>query len=232
VGYNGTMKLTRFGHSCVLVETALPERRVALFDPGVWSEVPLVKLDQLDEIYITHEHADHCDVSLLMRLREKFPEVRIMSTSAVAAELNKHQVAARDLPSPNSRFFGSPHEAIAPFGGAPPEQIGVHYLDLFSHPGDSLSFRETCPVLALPMTGPWGATRDALALALQLKPTYIVPIHDWFWHDEARSWAYSRLKEVLAEQGIAFLPMGPSESYEIDDSQIGPDHSSPSLVID
>ncbi len=66
------MKITRFGHSCVLVDTNLSGRKVALFDPGVWSQVPVELLDQLDEIYITHEHADHCDVEALLKLRANF----------------------------------------------------------------------------------------------------------------------------------------------------------------
>ena len=180
------MKITRFGHSCVLVEVLQPERRVALFDPGVWSAVPIDQLDQLDEIYVTHEHADHCDVGLLLALRQKFPGVQIITTSDVATELKNHNVAATDMPSANSRFFASNHAIIAPFGGEPPQQIGVHYLESFTHPGDSLQIRETCAVLALPLTAPWGATRDALGLALELKPRFVVPVHDWFWHDEAR----------------------------------------------
>ena len=36
------MKLTKFGHSCVLVEAEEGgEPRVALFDPGGWSELGL-----------------------------------------------------------------------------------------------------------------------------------------------------------------------------------------------
>jgi len=226
------MKLTRFGHSCVLVETYDQGRQVALFDPGVWSDVSVEKLDQLDEIYITHDHADHCDVQLIVELRSKFPDAQIITTSEVAAELTKHGVPATDMPSGSSRFFASVHEVIEPFGGKPPRQIGVHYLEAYTHPGDSLSFGESCAVLALPVTGPWGTTRDALALAIRLKPRYVLPIHDWFWHDEARAWAYGRLKEVLAEQGIEFLSLLPGETHEISDVAIDPMNDSPQLLID
>lgn len=226
------MKITRFGHSCVLVDTNLSGRKVALFDPGVWSQVPVELLDQLDEIYITHEHADHCDVEALLKLRAKFPNVHIISTPEVAAELNKHGVTASDLPTSSSRFFGSPHEENAPFGGKPPEQIGVHYLEMFSHPGDSVSFHETCPILALPMTGPWGTTRDALAKALELKPKFVLPIHDWFWQDEARAWTYRRMKEVLGEHGVEFVALNPGENYEINDSLVDSTTFAPKLSID
>ena len=136
------------------------------------------------------------------------------------------------MPSANSRFFASNHAIIAPFGGEPPQQIGVHYLESFTHPGDSLQIRETCAVLALPLTAPWGATRDALGLVLELKPRFVVPVHDWFWHDEARVWAYDRLKAVMQEQGITFLPLHPGESYELDDTQLLLVYDKPKLIIE
>ena len=52
------MKITKFVHSCILVET--PER-VGLFDPGVFSERAFnpETLQKLDDIIITHKHQDH-----------------------------------------------------------------------------------------------------------------------------------------------------------------------------
>jgi L-ascorbate metabolism protein UlaG (beta-lactamase superfamily) len=81
----------------------------------------------------------------------------------------------------------------------------VHYLDKLSHPGDSHSSTETKAVLALPVQAPWGSVRDATALALKLKPQYVIPIHDWHWSDQARAATYATLEKVLGEHGVTFI---------------------------
>ena len=57
------LSLTKFSHSCVLLEQT---ERVILFDPGdfSWSE-GLIKnkldsLERLDYLILTHVHPDHC----------------------------------------------------------------------------------------------------------------------------------------------------------------------------
>ena len=62
------MKITKFVHSCLLVEMPAPISRTALFDPGVWSTVDVNKLEYLDDIIITHEHGDHFDPELVKKL--------------------------------------------------------------------------------------------------------------------------------------------------------------------
>lgn len=200
------MKITKLGHSCLLVE--MPDR-TALFDPGNWSEVSVDALQWLDDIFITHKHPDHMDVDVISRLQEKFPDVRITAAPDAAEELAKAGVAnVQTSPPDGVRFFDAPHEAIRPFMEAdPPDEIGVHYLDLLSHPGDSHSFKETMPILALPVQGPWGSLVDAARLGLALKPKYIIPIHDWHWSDKARRSQYERLKKLFAENDITFLDL-------------------------
>jgi L-ascorbate metabolism protein UlaG (beta-lactamase superfamily) len=54
------MRLTKFVHSCVLVED---NEKSILFDPGIFSWksglVDVAKLPQLDTIAISHRHPDH-----------------------------------------------------------------------------------------------------------------------------------------------------------------------------
>src|SRR5487761_1599521 len=92
-----SMKITKFVHSCLLVET--PER-TALFDPGMMSEAALDidRLTRLDDIFITHEHGDHISVPLVKTLVDKFPNVRITTTSAVVSSLRGEGVSAADTP--------------------------------------------------------------------------------------------------------------------------------------
>lgn len=101
-------------------------------------------------------------------------------------------------------LFDSPHENLSPLMPQP-DEIGVHFLNQFSHPGDSHSFSETKTILALPITAPWGSTVRAVNVAIALKPQYVIPIHDWHWHEEARSKMYSLIETVLSRHDITFL---------------------------
>lgn len=204
------MKITKLGHSCLLVE--MP-KRTALFDPGAWSDVNAESLEYLDDIIITHEHADHMDEKLMQKLVDKFPQVRVKTPATLVPKIQN--VSTETDAVEGIKIFQAPHEGHPPFL-SPPENIGVHYLDKLTHPGDSHSFTESKAILALPVTAPWGSTDRAVQLALELKPKYIVPIHDWHWHDQAREWAYKKLAELFDEQGIGFIQPENGIAFNID----------------
>ncbi|HEY5442845.1 MAG TPA: MBL fold metallo-hydrolase [Candidatus Saccharimonadales bacterium] len=209
------MKITKYVHSCLVVET--PDR-VAIFDPGTMSEAALDVdlLDRLDDIFITHAHGDHMSVPLLKKLIAKFPAVRITSTDEVVKQLATESIKATTTPPNGVTFFDSPHESISSLFGDPPQEIGIHYLDVLSDPGDSHSFHETKAILALPITAPWGSANKALSLALELKPKHVLPIHDWHWNDQARAQMYARFEQILGEQGITFHKLETGQPIEID----------------
>ena len=71
------------------------------------------------------------------------------------------------------------------------------------------------PVLALPIVAPWGSTRRAVELALELKPQYVLPVHDWFLSPEAREWTYEVITQALAEAGIILIKPENSAAIEV-----------------
>jgi len=208
------MKITKFVHACLLVETP---QRVALFDPGVMSAGALNvdQISRLDDIFITHIHADHVDTELVKKLVAKFPDVRITSTPEVVAQLKEAGITASDQAPEGVSFFDSPHESVKPLFPQP-EEIGIHYLDSLSDPGDSHSFHETKAILALPVAAPWGSTIKALNIALELKPKHVLPIHDWHWSDAAREQMYGMFESQLQSQGITFHKLKTGEPIDID----------------
>lgn len=208
------MKITKFVHSCLLVET---DGRTALFDPGAMSApaFDLGRLERLDDIFITHIHPDHLDENFIKSLVEKFPEVRITSTPEVVDKLAAMDITASNQPPEGVTFFESSHEKLEPVGPTP-DETGFHYLDLLTDPGDSHSFKETKAVLALPITGPWGSSIKAVSVGLELKPQYIIPIHDWHWSDEARTMMYNNYEKIFAAQGIKFFKPVTGQPIEID----------------
>lgn len=211
------MKITKFVHSCLLVEMPAPVNRTALFDPGSMSTVNADALEYLDDIIITHNHGDHFDLELVKKLVQKFPDVHITAPDEVVSQLSAESIPATSATSEGIELFDSPHEAIRPFYPTdPPQEIGVHYLDKLSHPGDSHSFSETKAVLALPVQAPWGSTVDAVQLGLELRPKYIIPIHDWHWSDEARESTYQQLERDFAAEGITFVKAVNGEPFTLD----------------
>jgi L-ascorbate metabolism protein UlaG (beta-lactamase superfamily) len=207
-------KITKFVHSCLLVETT---DRVALFDPGAMSanSVDVDKISSLDDIFITHIHQDHLDMDLLKKLVDKFPEVRITTTPEVVEKLVSENIKASIEPPEGVSFFDSPHENVEPLFPVP-QEIGINYLDSLTDPGDSHSFNETKAILALPIQAPWGSTIKALNLALDLKPKFVLPIHDWHWREEAKTQMYNNFEKILGEEGITFYKLVDGEPVEIE----------------
>ncbi len=213
------MKITKFIHSCLLVEMPAPVNRTALFDPGVFSAEVLKShnFEYLDDIIITHGHQDHLDSSVIKWLVQQFPQVRILAPREVVERLAGEGIHASADVSDGIVLFDSPHEVIRPFyDSEPPQEIGVHYLDMLSHPGDSHSFTETKSILALPVTAPWGSPNNAVKVALELQPQHILPIHDWHWSDAARQDSYDKMEKLFAEHDIHFHPLTTAEPIVID----------------
>jgi L-ascorbate metabolism protein UlaG (beta-lactamase superfamily) len=187
-----------------------PVNRTAIFDPGTFSEAALDidKLEYLDDIIVTHQHQDHMSIPLIRQLVGKFPGVRVTAPKDAAAILNAEGIKASSEAGHGIEFFKSPHEKLRPMMEAdPPDQLGVHYLDLLSNPGDGHSFKETKAILALPIQAPWGSTRHAIELALKLRPRFILPIHDWHWSDQARQSSYDNYEKLFAKHGIKFYKL-------------------------
>lgn len=214
------MKITKFEQSCLLVEMPAPINRTTLFDPGMMSEAVLdvANIEYLDDIIITHSHGDHLSLKLVKALVAKFPAVKITAPADAVDMLEKEDITANSDASEGIAFFDAPHEPVEPLFPTP-EQLGVHYLDLLTHPGDSHSFSESKTILALPVTAPWGATVTAINLALQLKPRYILPIHDWHWRAEARDQMYGGMEQLFAKHDMTFVPLKTGEPVVLDVSQ-------------
>lgn len=200
------MKLTKFTHSCLLVET---EELSVMFDPGAWSLGPSFdfgSMTKLDAIAITHNHVDHCSTDHIKQLLTQFPATKIVANDEVITTIKQAGVSADFLPSlPGLAPFTAPHAALP--SGQVPQNSGYHFGEFLSHPGDSLEFDSTKPILALPYQAPWGSAAEAVALVRRLKPAKVVPIHDWHLSDEGRNWYYDFLTRTLADDGIEFVSL-------------------------
>lgn len=208
------MKITKLGHSCVLVETL---DRVGLFDPGVWSNKDLIdQIEHVDRIIYTHEHPDHFDEEILKSLVDRFPDAHVVCNESIRQKIAKANIAVTIREETKcTRKFTSPHEKLPVPGAKVPTENGYHFKELFTSPGDSHSFSETKKVLAMPFIAPWGKTGDAIDKVIELKPEYVLPIHDWHYADEARVWLQGIIEKSLAPHNITVLSAEAGETHEV-----------------
>lgn len=206
------MKITKFNHSCLLVEE---DGNVFLIDPGEYSAelVRAQPFSQLDYLLITHEHFDHFFLPLIKELVTKFPQVKIITTQSIVERLQKEGIIAKAQGDEYVKVDAVAHEKI--WMGNPVENTMITINGKLSHPGDSLSFDKTACILCLPISGPWCNTTQAVELAERLQPKVIIPIHDWHWKDEVRVGMQERLKEYFGKKGIDFKVMENGKAIEI-----------------
>jgi L-ascorbate metabolism protein UlaG (beta-lactamase superfamily) len=205
------MKVTKFTHSCLLVED---DETSVLFDPGnfSWNDgaFNLGEITKLDSIAITHNHPDHCSPDFIKALITQFPTANIVANDEVAGGLRQAGITTDFLPSnQNLTLFEAPHAALP--SGQLSLNTGYHFKQWLSHPGDSLDFRQTKPVLALPITAPWGSPVQAVELSRRLKPQKVLPIHDWHLSEAGRGWYYDFLSKTLSADGIEFVSLTDSK---------------------
>lgn len=208
------MKITKYLHSCLLIEEA---GKTILIDPGQYTfdahVFPIDSLAQLDAIFITHEHADHCSLPFIRALVTKFPAVEIVTNTELVTTLQAEQVeATAELPD---YVTAQPvaHEDIV--FAVPPVNTQYTFFGKLTHPGDSHHLTTSAPILALPIQAPWGSFANAIKLAESLSPKYIIPIHDWHWKDEVRKMMYDRAEEYLAQSDIVFKKLETGETIEL-----------------
>ncbi|MEI9966865.1 MAG: MBL fold metallo-hydrolase [Candidatus Moraniibacteriota bacterium] len=205
------MKITKFGHCCLLLE--IGELRI-LTDPGNYNSTPEVA--DIDVILISHEHQDHLHIEALREILRSNPQAKVISHRSVGKILDEGGVPY-DLISENEEIFikgigiescGSEHACIHP--DLPKVQNTGFYINKsFFYPGDSFyNPQKDIHVLALPVAGPWMKIAEAIEYAKIVKPKVVFPVHDGMLRQEHQLGPTRRIPAMLLEPlGIQFVDM-------------------------
>jgi L-ascorbate metabolism protein UlaG (beta-lactamase superfamily) len=212
------MRLTKFGHSCLLVEEG--GARV-LLDPGSFSE-GFETLEGLTAVCLTHQHVDHVDPERVRPLLDRNPGVRVVSDEGSAEALGEagadvevvHDGDELALGGLALRVVGRDHAAVHPEVPVVPN-VGYLVGGRLFHPGDALTMPgEPVEVLAVPAGAPWLKLADAVDYLRKVGPRVAVPVHEKVLSEVGISSHY-RLLEQLGGPGTAFEVLDDGRPVEL-----------------
>ena len=199
------MKITHFGHACLLVEV---DGTRILFDPGTLS-ADFEGLRDLDAILVTHDHDDHLDFSRLLPLLAQNPDAVLMSDVGSAAQLPGVHVVRPgdhlDIGGVGVEVVGGAHEFV--YLDVPDTPNVGYVLDsgAFFHPGDSFFIPDaSVDILALPTSGPWLRVSDAADYVNAISPRIAVPMHEAALADTSTHYG---MLAAFSPDGTAFTPL-------------------------
>lgn len=212
------MKVTKYGHCCLLIEVA--GKRI-LTDPGKFSS-GFENITEIDLILITHEHADHFHSESVVHILEQNPQATVVTNSSVGALLAQMGISyecyegdkAGECNGVHLHAIDGKHEEIYEEYGQV-QNTGFLIEDTLFYPGDSyLVPQQPVEILALPVAGPWCKVPEAIRYALAVKPKIAFPVHDATLSELGKSVTYPHFERELKNIGCRFVVLDTNSPEE------------------
>jgi L-ascorbate metabolism protein UlaG (beta-lactamase superfamily) len=213
------MRLTKFGHSCLLVE----ERGARLLlDPGTLS-AGFERLEGLTAILYTHQHNDHLDADRLRPLLDRNPGVRVLCDEGSAEQIGTSGAELEvvrdgdelDVGGVAVRVAGRDHAVIHPDIPVIPN-VGYLVAGRLFHPGDSFTQPgQPVDVLAAPAGAPWLRLAEAIDYLREVAPSVAVPIHEQLLSALGIGLHYRQLEALGARGNTTFRVLDDGQPVEL-----------------
>jgi L-ascorbate metabolism protein UlaG (beta-lactamase superfamily) len=213
------MRLTKLGHSCLLVEE---NGARLLLDPGTLSG-GFEELEGLTAVLFTHQHADHLDQERLRGLLDRNPRARVISDQGSAEPLDQAGVEVEvvadgqelDVGGVGVRVAGRDHAVIHPDIPVVPN-VGYLVGGRLFHPGDAFTLPERpVEVLAVPAGAPWLKLSEPIDYLRAVRPRVAVPVHDLVLSQAGRSIHYRQLEQLGAKGGTTLRSLDDGAPAEL-----------------
>jgi L-ascorbate metabolism protein UlaG (beta-lactamase superfamily) len=194
------MRLTKYGHSCLLVEEG-PAR--LLLDPGTLSG-GFEEQEGLTAVLVTHQHADHLDLQRLCTLLDRNPGARVLCDEGSAEQLAAagaavevvHDGEELDVGGVAVRVSGRDHAVIHPDIPMVPN-VGYLVGGRLFHPGDAFTPPgRPVEVLAVPAGAPWLKVSEPIDYLRQVRPKVAVPVHELVLSQAGKAIHYRQLEQL------------------------------------
>ena len=211
------MKITKFGHCCILIEEDLVR---ILIDPGNYS-VSQNEVTNVHVVLITHEHQDHLHIESLKLILKNNSKARIITNRAVGKILAKENINCEILE--DGQFTNEGGVAIEAYENEHAtmyptlprcQNTGFIIASSFYYPGDTLKIpKKKIEILALPVAGPWLKLQEAIEFALAVKPAICFPVHDGNLKNLGTT--HKIPTQILQEQGITYIILAENKTIEV-----------------
>lgn len=209
------MKITKFGHACLLVETASSR---LLIDPGEWSK-GFEDLRDIDAVLITHSHPDHLvpdNVATILAHNQQSVVYADSGSAKVLADDGRVSCGAVkagdtfEVAGTQVSVTGGHHAQIHPELAMIPNV--AYDFDGFYYPGDSFTLPgHAVRVLALPLSAPWSKVSETIDFARKVPAEVVVPVHDAFL---SKPELYETIISRLAGDNFNLKHLEAGRSYE------------------
>jgi L-ascorbate metabolism protein UlaG (beta-lactamase superfamily) len=213
------MRLTKFGHSCLLFEEG---RATMLLDPGMFSE-GFEQLVGLTAVLFTHQHGDHIDMDRLRPLLDRNPGVRVVSDEGTAAPLGEAGVDvevvregdAVDVGGVAVMVAGRDHATIHPDIPVIPN-VGYLIGGRLFHPGDAFTLLDQpVELLALPASAPWLKASEAIDYLRAVGPKAAFPVHEKVLSSAGTALTYGLIEQLGAKGDTALRVIDDGKPVEL-----------------
>lgn len=211
------MRLTKYGHSCLLIED---QGGRLVVDPGAFSRRAEGCVG-IDAILVTHEHPDHLDAEIVRTLVRRNPAAAIycdfrsndrfqaMGMSATAVRHGDEFLCGRMT----VQVRGQHHAKIHPTLPALPN-VGYLVSGKMFVPGDALTTPDSpTEILAVPVAGPWLKLEEAMDYVHEVRPRIVVPVHEAPLADPTRH--YELVARHASLCGSVFLNLDNGKSVDV-----------------
>lgn len=211
------MKITKYGHACVVLEE---QGKKLVIDPGEFTE-SFGEAGDIAAVVVTHVHGDHLGKDHLQAIVAANPDIKVFTTPEASQEWgDAHAQAVKSgdelAAGPFSlKFFGELHNAVHP-EWPQNQNTGVMVNGVFYYPGDSFTKPDgSVKVLAVPAGAPWLKTGEAIDYVKDLKPELFFRTHDGLWNENGLA-TTDRWFGMAAEKfGVKYQALTPGDSIEI-----------------
>ena len=211
------MQITKYEHACLVLENQ-GERIV--IDPGFYTR-PLVDIENVAAIVITHMHDDHCNEAQIDRIMQSSPSAKIYGTDDVCKRLSGYQTTAvhhGDFYTEGGftlEFFGDLHAEI--HRSIPLIQnLGVMVNDQLYYPGDSFTQPDRdVEILACPTSAPWLKISEVMDFVAAIKPKRCFATHNIHLSEVGHEMNNGRVKQVVEAAGGSFEFLKPGDSIQV-----------------
>jgi L-ascorbate metabolism protein UlaG (beta-lactamase superfamily) len=213
------MRLTKFGHSCLLVED---QGARLLLDPGTLSG-RFEGLEGLTAILYTHQHNDHLDPDRVRRLLDGNPGVRVVSDEGSVEQLGQagadvevvHEGDDLELGGVRVRALGRDHAMLHPDAPIVPN-VGYLVGGRLFHPGDAFTPPgQPVEVLAVPTAAPFMKLAEAIDYLREAGPRVAVPIHEKMLSEAGVGLHYRQLKALGARDTVTFRVLDDGQPVDL-----------------